>query len=112
MGEFDLAAGCLVDTGRENENEASPSRSARAPSCCRLAGTPNHNPDPDAFIASMIAGDGKAGSLNAGWPYAGYRLTVFATGEEQALEGPNGLGGTSNTTPSTPWRRPAPASKP
>ena len=49
--------------------------------------------DPDAFIASMIAGDGKASSLNAGWPYAGYRLTVFATGEEQALEAPNGLGG-------------------
>jgi putative intracellular protease/amidase len=49
--------------------------------------------DPDAFIASMIAGDGKASSLNAGWPYAGYRLTVFATGEEQALEGPSGLGG-------------------
>lgn len=50
-------------------------------------------PDPDAFIASMIAGDGKASSLSAGWPYAGYRLTVFATGEEQALEGPSGLGG-------------------
>src|ERR1700742_4515216 len=50
-------------------------------------------PDPDAFIASMIAGDGRASSLNAGWPYAGYRLTVFATGEEQALEGPSGLGG-------------------
>ncbi|RFU49126.1 type 1 glutamine amidotransferase domain-containing protein [Paraburkholderia sp. DHOC27] len=50
-------------------------------------------PDPDAFIASMIAGDGKASSLNAGWPYTGYRLTVFATGEEQALEGPSGLGG-------------------
>jgi putative intracellular protease/amidase len=49
--------------------------------------------DPDAFIASMIAGDGKASSLNAGWPYGGYRLTVFATGEEQALEGSNGLGG-------------------
>jgi putative intracellular protease/amidase len=50
-------------------------------------------PDPDAFIASIIAGDGKASSLNAGWPYAGYRLTVLATGEEQALEGPSGLGG-------------------
>jgi putative intracellular protease/amidase len=50
-------------------------------------------PNPDAFIASMIAGDGKASSLNAGWPYAGYRLTVFSTGEEQALEGPSGLGG-------------------
>jgi putative intracellular protease/amidase len=50
-------------------------------------------PDPDAFIVSMIAGDGKASSLNTGWPYSGYRLTVFATGEEQALEGPGGLGG-------------------
>ena len=50
-------------------------------------------PDPDAFVASMIAGDGKASSLTAGWPYAGYRLTVFSTGEEQALEGPSGLGG-------------------
>jgi putative intracellular protease/amidase len=50
-------------------------------------------PDPDAFIASMIAGDGKANSLSAGWPYAGYRVTIFSTGEEQALEGPNGLGG-------------------
>lgn len=50
-------------------------------------------PDADAFIASMIAGDGKANSLAQGWPYAGYRVTIFATGEEQALEGPNGLGG-------------------
>lgn len=50
-------------------------------------------PAPDAFIASMAAGDGKANSLAAGWPYAGYRLTVFATGEEQLLEGPSGLGG-------------------
>lgn len=50
-------------------------------------------PNADAFIASMIAGDGKASSLNAGWPYAGYRVTVFSTGEEQALEGPSGLGG-------------------
>ena len=50
-------------------------------------------PDPDAFISSMAAGDGKANSLATGWPYAGYRLTVFATGEEQLLEGPSGLGG-------------------
>src|SRR6201996_3272133 len=50
-------------------------------------------PDPDAFIASMIAGDGKANSLTAGWPYADYRVTVFSTGEEQALEGHGGLGG-------------------
>jgi putative intracellular protease/amidase len=50
-------------------------------------------PDPDAFIASMVAGDGNANALSAGWPYAGYRMTVFATGEEQALEGSGGLGG-------------------
>src|ERR1700742_4001855 len=50
-------------------------------------------PDPDAFIASMIAGDGKANSMNAGWPYADYRVTIFSTGEEQALEGRGGLGG-------------------
>jgi putative intracellular protease/amidase len=50
-------------------------------------------PDAGGFLASMIANDGKASSLNAGWPYAGYRMTVFATGEEQALEGPAGLGG-------------------
>lgn len=50
-------------------------------------------PNPDAFIASMIAGDGKASSLTKGWPYTGYRVTIFSTGEEQALEGPSGLGG-------------------
>lgn len=46
-------------------------------------------PDPDAFIASMAAGDGKANALATNWPYAGYRLTVFSTGEEQFLEAPN-----------------------
>jgi len=50
-------------------------------------------PDPDAFIASMSAGDGKANALARDWPYAGYRVTVFSTGEEEALEGPTGLGG-------------------
>jgi putative intracellular protease/amidase len=45
-------------------------------------------PDPDAFIASMVAGDGKANSLAAHWPYAGYHMTVFSTGEEQFLEAP------------------------
>jgi len=49
--------------------------------------------DPDAFIASMVVNDGKANSLAKDWPYAGYRVTVFSTGEEQQLEGPNGLGG-------------------
>jgi len=50
-------------------------------------------PDPDAFLASMATGDGRASSLTQGWPYAGYRATIFSTGEEQALEGPSGLGG-------------------
>jgi len=49
--------------------------------------------DPDAFVKSLIANDGKANSLAAGWPYAGYRVTVFSTGEEEQLEGPSGLGG-------------------
>jgi putative intracellular protease/amidase len=25
------------------------------------------------------------------WPYSGYHLTAFATGEEEQLEGPNGV---------------------
>lgn len=49
--------------------------------------------NPDAFITSMATNDGKANSLATGWPYAGYRMTVFSTGEEQQLEGPKGLGG-------------------
>jgi putative intracellular protease/amidase len=49
--------------------------------------------DPDAFVASLIANDGKANGLAKGWPYAGYQVTIFSTGEEQAVEGPNGLGG-------------------
>jgi putative intracellular protease/amidase len=52
--------------------------------------------DPDAFVASMIAGDGNANGLAKGWPYAGYRMTVFSTGEEQVLEnakGPLYIGG-------------------
>ncbi|WP_241496020.1 hypothetical protein [Paraburkholderia monticola] len=49
--------------------------------------------DPDAFVASTIANEAKANSLAAGWPYAGYRMTVLSTGEEQPLEGQNGLGG-------------------
>ncbi|WP_186035132.1 type 1 glutamine amidotransferase domain-containing protein [Burkholderia gladioli] len=48
-------------------------------------------PDPDAFVGSMIAGDGKANTFAKGWPYAGYRMTVFSTGEEQALESPGPL---------------------
>ena len=45
--------------------------------------------DPDAFINSMIAGDGKANGLAGNWPYAGYHLTVFSTGEEEFLETPS-----------------------
>lgn len=48
-------------------------------------------PNAEAFKQSMVAGDGKASSLATGWPYAGYRMTVFSTGEEQALEGPGPL---------------------
>ncbi|MCB8878845.1 type 1 glutamine amidotransferase domain-containing protein [Acidisoma cellulosilytica] len=48
-------------------------------------------PDAPAFVASMIANDGKANALAQGWPYAGYRMTVFSTGEEQVLEGPGPL---------------------
>ena len=49
--------------------------------------------DANSFTRSLIANDGRANGLAKGWPYAGYRLTVFSTGEEQALEGANGLGG-------------------
>ncbi|WP_263357225.1 type 1 glutamine amidotransferase family protein [Acidicapsa ligni] len=41
----------------------------------------------------MIAGDGSASFLAKGWPYAGYHVTIFSTGEEDVLEGPKGLGG-------------------
>jgi putative intracellular protease/amidase len=51
--------------------------------------------DPEAFRSAMIAGDfPKAEQLAQGWPYAGYRLTVFSSGEEHAIEGPSAqLGG-------------------
>ncbi|WP_260739380.1 type 1 glutamine amidotransferase domain-containing protein [Tunturiibacter lichenicola] len=49
--------------------------------------------DSEAFQKAMIAGDGSASSLAKNWPYAGYHVTIFSTGEEEALEGPNGLGG-------------------
>jgi putative intracellular protease/amidase len=51
--------------------------------------------DPGAFRTAMIAGDfTTANKLAAGWPYAGYRLTVFSSGEEHAIEGASGqLGG-------------------
>ena len=34
-----------------------------------------------------------ASSLAKNWPYADYHVTIFSTGEEEALEDPNGLGG-------------------
>jgi putative intracellular protease/amidase len=50
--------------------------------------------DSEAFQKALIAGDGSASSLAKDWPYAGYRVTIFSTGEEEALEGPTkGLGG-------------------
>jgi putative intracellular protease/amidase len=51
--------------------------------------------DPVAFREAMIAGDAaKASKIAADWPYAGYRLTVFSSGEEHAIEGQGGqLGG-------------------
>jgi putative intracellular protease/amidase len=52
-------------------------------------------PDPAAFQKAMIAGDFEASSkLATGWPYAGYRLTVFSSAEEHKIEGASGqLGG-------------------
>lgn len=51
--------------------------------------------DPEAFRKAIIANDFAATQkLAAGWPYAGYRLTVFSSGEERAIEGASGqLGG-------------------
>jgi putative intracellular protease/amidase len=44
--------------------------------------------DPVAFRQAMVAGDySKASQIASGWPYAGYRLTVFSSGEEHAIEG-------------------------
>jgi len=44
--------------------------------------------DPVSFRKAMVAGDAaKASQIAAGWPYAGYRLTVFSSGEEHAIEG-------------------------
>lgn len=51
--------------------------------------------DPVAFRKAMVAGDlTAAAQLASGWPYAGYHLTVFSSGEEHAIEGASGqLGG-------------------
>lgn len=48
--------------------------------------------DPAAFETAMVEGNlSKAHELAAGWPYAGYRLTVFSSSEE--LLAPPQLGG-------------------
>ncbi|MFZ4876482.1 type 1 glutamine amidotransferase domain-containing protein [Janthinobacterium sp. Mn2066] len=51
--------------------------------------------DPLAFRKALIAGDIESTSkIAAGWPYAGYRLTVFSSAEEKFIEGPKAqLGG-------------------
>jgi putative intracellular protease/amidase len=44
--------------------------------------------DPAAFRKAIAARDYDTATKPAqGWPYAGYRLTVFTTGEEQMIEG-------------------------
>jgi putative intracellular protease/amidase len=52
-------------------------------------------PEATKFREALAAGDYQSLSNAArGWPYAGYRMTVFTTAEEQAVEGPNSqLGG-------------------
>jgi putative intracellular protease/amidase len=49
--------------------------------------------DSTGFQKALEANDGPASSMASDWPYAGYRLGVFSTGEEPQLEGPSGLGG-------------------
>jgi putative intracellular protease/amidase len=50
-------------------------------------------PDSDAFQRALAERTGGANALAKDWPYAGYRLTVFSTGEEQYLENAGALGG-------------------
>jgi putative intracellular protease/amidase len=49
--------------------------------------------DSEAFQKALSEKSGAANGLAKGWPYAGYRLTVFSTGEEQFLENAGALGG-------------------
>lgn len=43
--------------------------------------------DPKAFLLALEKGDTKeASKLALGWPYAGYKMTVFSTEEEQVAE--------------------------
>lgn len=44
--------------------------------------------DPVAFDKALIADDGASiDNLKQGWPYAGYKVTVFSSAEEKQLEG-------------------------
>jgi putative intracellular protease/amidase len=49
--------------------------------------------DSEAFQKALADKTGAANGLAKDWPYAGYRLTVFSTGEEQYLENAGALGG-------------------
>jgi putative intracellular protease/amidase len=43
--------------------------------------------DPAAFVRALVNGDSQeAARLASGWPYAGYRMTIFSTAEEQVVE--------------------------
>lgn len=49
--------------------------------------------DPKAFVLALEKGDlDEASRLASGWPYAGYKMTIFSTAEEQVAEA-TGLGG-------------------
>jgi putative intracellular protease/amidase len=44
-------------------------------------------PKPKEYRAALIAGDdAKAAEFGKGWPYAGYRMTVFSASEETPIE--------------------------
>lgn len=46
-------------------------------------------PEAEAFKAALIADDfKKANDFAAGWPFAGYRMTIFSSGEEPLARGP------------------------
>lgn len=43
--------------------------------------------DPKAFLQALESGDTEAAStLASGWPYAGYKMTIFSTAEELVAE--------------------------
>jgi putative intracellular protease/amidase len=45
------------------------------------------SPDPEAYDRALVAGDANAlRDLSRNWTYAGYRVTVFSTAEEQQIE--------------------------